>query len=155
MRIHTHFATERDVDRAISYASRRTGGSVGVLRRFTATSRTHARSFELVLSGNARGMSRVDRTVHAASWEQWGHVLSFLYDVDPDIRVGSPPNGGYAGFDDFHKKTRHAFPLDTDYVRHTCPRCDGAGRYRESADMFDRSAPVVTCPRCNGIGEVS
>lgn len=109
-----HTATGEDVDRAIRYASRMTNGDVGVLRRFDASSRTHARAVELVLSGNARGMSRVDPTVHAASYEQWGHVLAFLFDRDPDMRVGSPGNGGYDGEHAFHTATRGLFGLDTD-----------------------------------------
>lgn len=110
MRLHMHTATGADVDHAITYAERMTGAAIGVPRRFDASSRSHARAIELVLTGNARGMSRVAPGEHAASWEQWGHVLSFLFDRDPDMRV----TGAYDGEQDFHTKTRGRFGLDTD-----------------------------------------
>lgn len=110
VRLHMHTATGDDVDRAIRYAEVMTGAGIGIARRFDATSRTHARAIELVLTGNARGMSRVCPGMHAASWDQWGHVLAFLFDVDPDMRV----TGAYDGEHEFHTRTRGAFGLDTD-----------------------------------------
>jgi len=41
----------------------------------------------------------------AASWDEWGVVLAFIFDAAPDAFV----KGGYAGADDFHDRTAGRF----------------------------------------------
>jgi hypothetical protein len=41
----------------------------------------------------------------AASWDEWGVVLAFIFDADPDAFV----KGVYAGADDFHDRTADRF----------------------------------------------
>ena len=45
----------------------------------------------------------------AATWDQWGILLSILLDLDPDMKVGSHKLPYYDGADDFHNKTGGRF----------------------------------------------
>jgi hypothetical protein len=101
MRLHLMTATDRDISRAIAYAGNRSGRRVGTIRWDDYTSRSHTTARDVVLTGSARHRSQANREEFAATYDEWGWFLAFLYSVDPDIKCA----GIYADSDDFRRKT--------------------------------------------------
>jgi len=111
MRIHTNTIELADVYRADVPA--RTQVNVTV-----HGSRTHARAFEVSLTGESRRNNQ-SNTGKAATWDQWGVFLSVLFDRDPEMVVGSVKRPVYADRYDFDRKTNGRFgPTDTNGVRY-------------------------------------
>lgn len=101
-------------------------------------SRSRRGAVNLTLTGSdGRTGHRVNSGVRgagwqgAASWDEWGVVLAFIFNVDPDAFV----KGVYADADDFHDRTADRFealalPSDS-HPRHvweygnprTCKKC--------------------------------
>lgn len=77
MRIHTS-ATEADLETAADLAG------VNFVRVAEHGSRTRERAFEVILSGSSsqtiQGGGR-----KAATWDEWGVFLAYLYGIDPDL----------------------------------------------------------------------
>lgn len=53
--------------------------------------------------------SYVRKVEYAASWDQWGVLLSNILHVDPEAFIGGVKYSYYAGSDDFHRKTGDRF----------------------------------------------
>ena len=73
-------------------------------------SRTHARAFEIQLSGDSSrgpnsGQFGAGDDRKAATWDQWGTFLSALFEVDPAARVGGAKSPIYIDRDHFHWST--------------------------------------------------
>lgn len=86
MRIHTNENTMSN----IMSAARMARVSLDVLE--SHNSKTHDAAFEVILSGASRrrqntGKSSREREF-AATWDQWGVFLAFLFHIDPDMRAG-------------------------------------------------------------------
>lgn len=47
----------------------------------------------------------VRSNMYAATWDQWGVMLSCLFTLDPDMKVGSYKHPYYDGREDFHRMT--------------------------------------------------
>lgn len=57
---------------------------------------------------NDRGASR-SWDAYAATWDQWGILLSVLFSLDPYMKVGGHKHPYYDGADDFHRQTGDRF----------------------------------------------
>jgi hypothetical protein len=101
MRIHTHTADRGTIRDAMAYASNRSGRRVYAIRADEYGSRTHTTAFDVSLSGSARHRSQADRDEFAATWDEWGWFLAFLFAHDPDIKC----SGVYRDADDFRNRT--------------------------------------------------
>lgn len=120
MRLHLMTATDRDISRAITYAGNRSGRRVGTIRWDDYTSRSHTTARDVVLTGSARHRSQANREEFAATYDEWGWFLAFLYSVDPDIKCA----GIYADADDFRRKTsRESGCPDRFHVSEWCMSC--------------------------------
>lgn len=143
-------------------------------------SRSRARGIELALicyeyepnTGRRRpaGYSRNwNSGTWAATYDEWGWLLSRLYEIDPDLICGSVKHPNYADVDDFDRKTGFTYaPLtmlqldygDTVYVYDEAPfvhrtaiRKDGKpkiarsgfGRIHEDVDTFDAIERGLSC----------
>lgn len=114
MRLHTDTVTTTDVYRAVRDASDRTGAPIYVEVLTSHGSRRRAGAIELQLSSDGTlsrrrrnpGTSR-DRSAqddYAATWDQWGWVLAYLYTVDSRMVAGP-----YADAAHFHARTRDEY----------------------------------------------
>lgn len=101
-------ATHADVAEAIAYANRCREGErpVYAIRFAHYGSRTHTRAVDIVLTGNARHRSQSDREHYAATYDEWGAFLAYLFDVDPDVKAGP-----YADAEEFERITDGAFRI--------------------------------------------
>lgn len=109
MRIHTS-AT------AAQIRSAATAGLPGVYAESLTEhgSKTHARAFELTLSGSGRqsqyGYSDNRTYVKSATWDEWGVVMARIFAIDPDTRMGgSAKRPVYANAEDFRWQTGGRF----------------------------------------------
>ena len=107
MRIHTNENTMSN----IFAAARMARVDLDVLESYK--SKTHDAAFEVILSGESRrrqntGKSSRERNF-AATWDQWGVFLSFLFRIDPDMRCGDTKHPQYANAADFEEKTDNRF----------------------------------------------
>lgn len=129
MRLHTSL-TEPQVREALTRAQE-TGHVAGDVT-FTAfsqrTSRTHPRAFEVSLGvpkevlyiplpdgyADHRGKPQKKRCTArdgvswAATWHEWGWLISAVFDADPSSRWGGK-SWGYDDRDDFDQKTGYVF----------------------------------------------
>lgn len=117
MRIHTNTITLLDLRDAVREASHISGAVVWLEREDEHGSRTHARAFDVILEGDGTANRRrrnfgtaqtYERwEVHyAASYEQWGYFLGYLYALDPTMKC----TDHYKDAADFHAKTGGQFP---------------------------------------------
>lgn len=119
MRLHTDRLVESDVHAATAFLP-------GVYATVsTHGSRSHERALEFFLTGNGyaknTGTSGADWE-NGATWDEWGVVLQYLFDRDPEALAGSQKNPVYNGAADYHQKTMYRFesgelPADT-HKRH-------------------------------------
>lgn len=99
--------------------------------------------FDLILTGDSR-RNQNQGDDKAATWDQWGVFLSVLFNVDNDMKAGSPTQPYYDGSADFDYKTDGrfsnpgVFPDDThgDHTfrysgpgSHTCTKCSALHRW--------------------------
>lgn len=56
-----------------------------------------------------RPNDRGDTDFYAATWDQWGTLLSNLYFLDPTMKVGGYKHPYYRDADDFHMQTNDRF----------------------------------------------
>lgn len=88
-------------------------------------SRSHARAFEVSLTGNGQTGGQWGNTDQkSATWDEWGTFLAALYEIDPDALWGTAKNPVYRDAADFHFQTCDRFsepgeglPADT-HKRH-------------------------------------
>ena len=111
MRLHTDKITRADLYNAARYA-------VVSLNEVTEHgSRTRAGSFDVYLEGSSNRQS--NRREHkAATWDEWGIFMSFLYEIDPDAVWGTK-SWGYSDVEDFNRKTQDRFTKGIPYDLHT------------------------------------
>lgn len=108
MRLHTN-VMEKDLHDAV----RQAGANIQKLTVHRSTVRPHA--YEVTLSGdgtrwaNDGQYGRAD--YKAASWDQWGIVLAFLYERDPAMIVGSPGRPTYRDAEHFHAFTTRRYDV--------------------------------------------
>lgn len=142
MKIHTNLLTSHDV-----YAATMAGGMRGVnVECVTQGSRSRKRGLTVHLTGNStrrpnggnRGANK-DSDGYAATWDEWGMFLQYLFDLDPDAIA----TGAYNGLDDFGMKTNWRFEgLTADKAcpnhkweyagvprEHTCKKCEAVRRF--------------------------
>lgn len=119
MRIHTDTITHLDI-----YDAARAAGSAVDFTAEEHASRTHARAYEVKLTGSSPRRPNTGRRgadwgtdEHAATWDEWGLFLAHLYDVDPDARAGGAKIPVYRNASDFYVKTGDRFdPENPDRV---------------------------------------
>lgn len=130
MRIHT--------DSLIS--TRVIDAARGLPIRLTLTehqSRTHARAFEISLSGTSNRPNTSGRE-SAATWDEWGMFLARLFSLDPMMRAGgSAARPIYADAYDFHRKTCDRFVNLTPADQHKTHRW-----------QYNRETGTAMCRTC-------
>jgi hypothetical protein len=94
---------------ASAFARQASGAGVTVeIERSWSARYPHYNGFEVFLYGDGtlgRRRSAHDRDKYAATWEQWGHFINYLFQVDPSASIGR-----YRNHDDFGRQTRGLFP---------------------------------------------
>jgi hypothetical protein len=67
--------------------------------------------FDITLEGESRRRpnNRGSSDGHAATWDQWGVFLGHLFNIDPDMVVGTPKRPVYASETDFERQTDRRF----------------------------------------------
>lgn len=107
MRLHTDVLTRDDILNAAK------GGTIAFDRLTEHGSRSHARAFEVKLTGSGThtnsGRYGANTWEQAATWDEWGIFLGRLYEIDRNLLVGSAKNPIYEGWDDFHWQTGERF----------------------------------------------
>jgi hypothetical protein len=102
MRIHC----SNDVTTSTIYAAARHARVDVTITEHGSRSRDHA--FDVKLEGESRrrpnGGASGAGSGYAATWDQWGVFLGFIFDVDPDAKCWA-----YDGRSDFARKTRYRF----------------------------------------------
>lgn len=103
MRIHGNTVTDADLYVAAVKAG------VDLQRQTRHGSRSRNRAYDVILSGSSRywansGSYGADG-FKAATWNEWGWFLSYLFSVDPRLTVPRV----YADARDFHLKTHGEF----------------------------------------------
>lgn len=105
MRIHTDTLTSTDMYNATDAATRAVGGNPAIkavrptkMELHKSRSRRHA--YEVLLTGsNSRGQNGDPRTP-AATYDEWGFFLAYLFAKDPEMTCTY-----YTDADDFDAKT--------------------------------------------------
>ena len=102
MKLHTNTLTAADISDAARLASAayttdddvtavRPVAAVGVARNSQHGSRSRARAFDVILTGDATHRNNAGPSggldSRAASWDQWGLFLAVLFDRDPSLTV--------------------------------------------------------------------
>lgn len=107
MKIHTNVITLDQMHAAAA-------GLPGVVAHVTPRgSRTHARAFEIYMTGNGvtGGQWGHGGNAKAATWDEWGCVIGRLYVIDPAAVWGSPGNPIYFNADHFNWTTGNRFAV--------------------------------------------
>jgi hypothetical protein len=104
MRIHTDKITFADLYRAAVNVTAHRHATVYVDGLTLHASRSRRAAWEVKLTGDGTHSRR-----RAATWDQWGWFLAHLFDVDPEMIVGTPGRPTYASADDFHARTDDKF----------------------------------------------
>ena len=97
MRIHTNLCRGM-----IDIAAKAAGVRFERCTLHGSRSRDHA--FDVTLSGNSGRRASFGRDYEAASWDQWGIFLGFIFENDPDAVCWA-----YKDAEDFHWKTGDRF----------------------------------------------
>lgn len=83
------------LDQALAFTCRVSGGQVTGDFEAKAARYPHYRGYEVFLYGDGtlnRRRSAHDRSEFAATYEQWGHFLNYLFTVDPTLAVTNYPS---------------------------------------------------------------
>lgn len=108
MRIHT----SEDVTYSTIYdAARFAGVDVEVTQH---GSRTHETAWEVSLTGSSRRRPNnrgkwQDDDSYAATWDEWGMFIGYVFWIDPEARCGSAKYPAYANAVDFEDQTDRRF----------------------------------------------
>lgn len=110
MRIHTDENTWSNIMDAARAAR------VSIDRGESFRSRSRESGFDITLTGESRrrpnnGASHAtkDPDAYAATWDQWGVFLGHLFNIDPDMIVGTPKRPIYRDATDFAWQTDYRF----------------------------------------------
>lgn len=119
MRIHTADETIAIANQALRHAKAETlipsHVYIDVLIQRASRTRAYAAEVHLAASHKSPGDRRryantghngADRGTFAASYDEWGHFLAALFELDPAAVAGP-----YKSRDDFHAQTRNAYYL--------------------------------------------
>lgn len=82
MRIHSDKLTYQDFLRAGSWAQ------VYLIEFAECGSRSRAKAFEFSLTGSSSYQRNFGAGGQAATWDEWGMFLAFLFQVDPNAHCG-------------------------------------------------------------------
>lgn len=144
MFIHTNSITRDQIVSAAKYSE------VTLQECTEQGSRSHARKFKFYVSGHGvtgGQWGSLPAGVKSATWDEWGIVLNYLFNVDPQATCG---RGNYADREHFHWRTGNRFktlqPWDQ-HLRHRWEYRDKAGA--EYNRMFDTCHQSVC--RCGAI----
>jgi len=101
-------------------------------------SRACGHAFEVSLTGTSprrpnSGKYGATGDDHAATWDEWGMFLAYLYRVDDAMVCGSAKHSVYADADDFHWRTAGRFEHLTPDQQHRAHRWDSSGLAREQS----------------------
>lgn len=107
MRVHSRTITERDLYAAVPQGCY-------LKQPSEHGSRSHGRAFECALRGAAyrhtrrpnSGQYGADRDEYAATYDDWGHWIARLFEIDPDAKMTY-----YRDRDDFHAQTDNAYRI--------------------------------------------
>lgn len=107
MRLHTNVIEYTDIAKAAHFSTGQGEGFVYTdkVERHGSRSRNH--SFDVLLEGDGTTNKRRrngEPEKYAATWNQWGWFLGFLFNIDPDMKCWA-----YDGANDFHEKTKGVF----------------------------------------------
>lgn len=149
MRIHTSldYLQVRDLTRA-------SGAPIGFEHIEEHGSRTHARAFEVRLTGTG-GRSNTGRygagDYDGATWDEWGAFFGALYDADPKARCGgTAKRPTYADAEHYHFETGDRFRPRVEGTRATYLPADTHPRhgwvYQDGAMLGTGS---YKCRRCS------
>lgn len=108
MMIHTSLAS-----RSVFYSAALAAG-VTLHRLDESGSRTHARKFDVILSGSANHGGAFGGDYRAATWDKWGIFLAAIFAADPDARAA----GYYECLEHFRWATGHRFDTLTPDQQH-------------------------------------
>jgi hypothetical protein len=107
MKLHSDLLIRQEIIDAAEHASAATdSGTVTVSTVDPSGSRSRARALTVLLQGDGSTSRRRNHgnTGFAATYDQWGHFLAFLYAIDPRLVAGP-----YTSRQDFETKTHGAF----------------------------------------------
>jgi hypothetical protein len=107
MRIHSDTLTAEHFEAARQFASAQTDlGTVYLGECQLRASRTRRYAFEVKLEGDGskRRRNNHSNTGFAASYDQWGWFLAYLFSIDADAKAGP-----YDGVTDFDEQTGSQF----------------------------------------------
>jgi len=99
MRIHTSLTADQVRNMVAGIPN------VYLLRDTQHGSRSHARAFDVILTGTAPYRTQGDRDHYAATWDEWGIFLARVFRADPNAKAGAY----YANATNFHHKTGYRF----------------------------------------------
>src|SRR4051794_10856978 len=118
MRIHSDWIDNLHLTQAVSYAQEMLPehGTIWIEECDLTGSRKRKRALTFRLEGDGSHSKRKVNSGkwgggdnYAATWDQWGWTLAFLFDVDPKATVSTGHK--YDGFDDYHAQTKGAYLL--------------------------------------------
>lgn len=145
MRIHTNELTEGDFYGAVSDANANLADNTGIrpiaLESISEHgSRSHARAFEVKLSGDSARNGQYS-TTKAATWDQWGEFLAALFRADESVTV--PPV--YESREHFHWSTagRYALEGNFEYCRQH--------KWEPRGEHVTGAYSVFGCSKCDAI----
>lgn len=145
MRLHVDTIRAQDIYQA---AHALPGVSVDVT---THNSRTRTLAYDVHLTGTSgrransgRYGGTSDTDDYAATWDEWGMFLAYLYERDSRMRAGGTAKRPvYRDADDFHWQTQYRFETLTPEDQHknhrwdfvtvgyfSCTKCDAERMYR-------------------------
>lgn len=123
MKLHSSKLTEEDIRRALrqAQANGQIADDVFMVEFVASGSRSRARSWAIQLgaldkgSGPTKsrhyknsGVGEINRSIWAASYDEWGWFIAQLFAVDPDATFGP-----YLGLDSFNAQTASKYVLAT------------------------------------------
>jgi hypothetical protein len=123
VRIHTDGTI---TDSEFWQAAREAGVAIEVMSKHG--SRKRWKGYEIQLSGSSRYSAQSGQW-KAATWDEWGVFLAFLFDREPGLIAGS-----YDGRDDFINQTADAIEREKNYER-----------------IVGRKRPGITAPWLNDL----
>lgn len=119
MKIHTNLIEEAHLTRARTYAMEQAEqGAFWIADMEVQGSRTHGHKLVVHLEGDGSTSRRRRNSgtygavvgSFAATYDQWGWFLAYLFDIDPEARTDGR---GYNGFDNYHEQTQGKYLLTT------------------------------------------
>jgi hypothetical protein len=153
VRIHSDWLDSLHLTQAVSYAQEMLPehGTIWIEQNEVSGSKSRKRAITFRLEGDGSHSKRKTNSGkwgggenYAATWDQWGYVLAFLFDVDPKATVSTGHK--YDGYDNYHAQTKGAYLL-TDLASRAVllTRWEGlqqAGRKYAGRDFYMPAVPM-------------